>query len=1132
MATCELLIKIGKDKTTYSFSTGKKTEFVVMGANNKDINLNGTMKKLDVVKVMGKPNSIEADIDITGNSLPEMAELNSAFQNVVASLKFTSVKEVDGAPQKTEKTFTGFTVFNVGITTKYKAGEVEGMKARLDIYSNDKFADLTYTSKAFTAKKLFGDIVLPEIQGIEKNLFNEKIKPEVDKIQNDINNKQSELDKEKDEAKKAILKEEIKTLNDKLNKLQDEKDNEYKKDVLINPTKGSINLKDDQDLIHPFLVQYDETFYSFMLRTVNRCGGYLYFEDGKLHIGHAGGTERKIDELFTTNEITKIGNCDNTVFSTAVNKKDTDYQEGAYENELSLRSPKDASDKEALSAYVTEIGKDDYLQDIEKDKYDSANDQVNKDQSISMPVTNLLCSQNLMEFVTKTAADEIKTWASSASFAAANNKAFNKKYFENITDKSKYSSDKKTYREFGTYTTGKEWNANLYNKFYSCIRRVQDTPDRRKIAISHTGEYIEIMLGDTAKTDGTNYIVTGVRYTETYSSLLGAKQKQTVELTEEVNIKNSAGKNENYFIAERMCEPIRRVEGGMRAVVTDNMDPIWAGRVRARFDWGDGDNATPWIAVRSLSSKGECGVYFQPEEKDTVMLGFEGGNIERPYVEGALFTSDVSPRWGGRIYDDVISCRNGHSIKFNTIATAGQVGGVFGFPGAIFTSLLSVPVPNDNNLIKTTGGIEIGDDNGWYQIAMSSNNRSVTIQSMFGNVDINAFTGIKISAPNGSVKISGQNVNITAGDKLTMTSGKNIMESIGGAGFGFQAGKALASFLESKTVDMNLLRHILDAFIRPVDGSMEIVSFNNILMESGGSHANINPEIKPDIDKMLDITAGEAQKLHEKDRSNSNIFMRQLYKMYDMRDYEFTETILYYNIKLLKKLISGIFTVTFYIKTVDVDNKNTDDNARKKEFKEKLEVIIKTIVTGKGLSDSLVEKIKNLDFQMELKGDEYEVEKKEEGSEEKKKEKYQNVTADSTDREKLIRQVLYEYLQELRSKHSIIEGRADSEPWMDEQRWQDYVDELTANNTQFKSWYSRILATAVSDFSKGLDSVKKFFTWSKEWSDTTNMGNLYMTDEPGLTYKISDLNSDKEDLKGDLISDPEYAWRNELKNFE
>lgn len=1103
MATCELLIKIGKDKTTYSFSTGKRTEFVVKDANDIDIKLNGTMTKLDVVKVMGKPNSIEANIDITGNSLPAMAELNSAFQNVVASLKFTPTK-----------TYTGFTVFNVGITTKYKAGEVKGMKARLGIYSNDKFADLTYSSKAFTAKKLFGDIVEPKIKEIENSQFNEKIKSKVDEIQKDIDKKQSELDKEKDEAKKTKLKKEIENLKKKIENL--------KKDLLINPTKGSLNLENDQDLIHPFLVQYEETFYSFMLRTVNRCGGYLYFEDGKLHIGHAGGTKRKIDELFTTNEITKIGNCDNTVFSTAANKKDTDYQEGAYRNELSLRSPKDASDKEALSTYVTEIGKDDYLQDIEKDKYDSANDQVNKDQAISMPVTNLLCSQNLMEFVTKTAADEAKIWVSSASFAAANNKKFNKKYFGNITDKSKYDSTQKIYREFGTYTTGKEWNSNLYNKFYSCIRRVQDTPDRRKIAIRHTGEYKDIMLGDTAEIDNkTNYIVTGVRYTETYSSLLGAKQKQTVELTEEVNIENNAGKNENYFIAERMCEPIRRVEGGMRAVVTDNMDPIWAGRVRAKFDWENENNATPWIAVRSLASKNNGGVYFQPEKEDTVMLGFEGGNIERPYVEGALFTSNVSPRWGGRTYDDVISCRNGHSIKFNTIATAGQVSGVFGFPVGIFTPLTSIPIPNDNNLIKTTGGIEIGDDNGWYQIAMSSNNRSVSIKSTFGNVDINAFTGIKIYAPNGSVNITGQNVNITAGDKLTMTSGKNIMESIGGAGSGFQVKKSVASFLKNRTIDVALIRHIFDAFIRPVDGSMEITSYNNIIMESGGNHAKITkPEKEIDTNKIYDITADTAEKVV---MTKDNI---------QTSKYEFTDTILYYNIKLLKKILSRIFTEILPIKTVDVDNNNTGDKARKKEFKEKLEEIINTIVTGKGLSDSLVEKIKNLDFQMKLSGDEYEVEKEEEGSEEKKKEKYQDVTADSNDREKLIRQVLYEYLQELRSKRAIIEGRADSEPWMDEQRWQDYVDELTTNNTQFKSWYSRLLFTPFLDFSKEMDSLKKFFSWKREWIDKTKTGSLYMTDEPGLTYKISALGSDKKDLKGDMIIDPEYAWRNELKNFE
>lgn len=1108
MVTCELLIKIGNDKKLYTFSTGNKSEFVVKDANKKEFKLNGTMTKIDVVKVMGKPNSIEAEIDITGSSLPEMAELNNEFQNNAAILNFVKKTNVKDKETKTIKEYSEFTVFNVGITTKYnEEGKIKGMKARLGIYSNDKFADLAYTSKAFTAKKLFSDIVKPEINEIENNQFNERIKPEIERIQKEIDKKEAELKKAKSDADKEKLKKEIENLKKEIENL--------KKDILINPTKGSINLKDDQDLIHPFLVQYEETFYSFMLRTVNRCGGYLYFENGKLHIGHAEGTERKIGDLFTDNEITESEGCNNAAFSTAAEKKDIDFQEGAYANKLQLRSEEKSTDKDALSTYVTDIGKDDYLQDIEKDKYDSASDQVNKDQSISIAVTNLLRSQNLMQYIVDTGLEETQIWASAASFAAENNKKFNKKYFSSVDDATKYDSTKKIYREFGTYTTGTEWNANLYNKFYTCIRRVQDIPDRRKIVINHTGEYKDIALGDTATYNSSNYIVTKVQYTESYGKLTGIKQKQTVELTEGVKINKT-----NHFIAERMCDPIRRVEGGMRAVVTDNMDPIWAGRVRARFEW-ETNNASPWIAVRSLASKEEGGVYFQPEEKDTVMLGFEGGNIERPYVEGALFTSNVGPRWGGRTYDDVISCRNGHSIKFNTIATKGQAAGVFGFPGGIFTPLTSVSIPNDSNLIKTTGGIEIGDDNGWYQIAMSSNNRSVTIQSMFGNVDINAFTGITISAPNGSVNISGQNVNITAGDKLTMVSGQNIMESIGGAGFGFQAGKALASFIESKTVDMNLLRHILDAFIRPVNGSMEITSYNNMIMESGRSHATIKQAEEYVMTEMLDITAGVAQKIHTTDRSDSNFFMRGLYKLYDTRDYEYTSTILYYNIKLLKSILTSIVEETYEIKFSDNDDQPTTEEARKTEFKEKIQDKIKNLNLEGLKIGSLIESIKNLDYQAEY------------DSNEVKKDEETFKTAHVANKDACIRLILYKYLQELRSKQAIKEGRADSEPWKDAQRWQDYVDELTTNNTQFKSWYSRVLATVIFDFSKGLDSVKKFFTWSKEWSDTTKMGNLYMSDEPGLTYRIESLNSDADrgNLKGNKIYNPEYAWRYELTNI-
>ena len=39
------------------------------------------------------------------------------------------------------------------------------------------------------------------------------------------------------------------------------------------------------EFIQPYLVQYNESFYDFLSRTANRCGEFLYFEDGKLVLG-------------------------------------------------------------------------------------------------------------------------------------------------------------------------------------------------------------------------------------------------------------------------------------------------------------------------------------------------------------------------------------------------------------------------------------------------------------------------------------------------------------------------------------------------------------------------------------------------------------------------------------------------------------------------------------------------------------------------------------------------------------------------------------------------------------------------------------------------------------------------------
>ena len=50
-------------------------------------------------------------------------------------------------------------------------------------------------------------------------------------------------------------------------------------------TGKNISIEIPSEFIQPYLVQYNESFYDFLSRTANRCGEFLYFEDGKLMLG-------------------------------------------------------------------------------------------------------------------------------------------------------------------------------------------------------------------------------------------------------------------------------------------------------------------------------------------------------------------------------------------------------------------------------------------------------------------------------------------------------------------------------------------------------------------------------------------------------------------------------------------------------------------------------------------------------------------------------------------------------------------------------------------------------------------------------------------------------------------------------
>ncbi len=276
--------------------------------------------------------------------------------------------------------------------------------------------------------------------------------------------------------------------------------------------------------------------------------------------------------------------------------------------------------------------------------------------------------------------------------------------------------------------------------------------------------------------------------------------------------------------------------------------------------------ATPWVRVVTPMASPGGGTFFRPQIGDEVMVNFENDNVERPYVIGSVFSkNNTTPdekmyrqrgnELQGKEVTMMMMSRNGHHITFtdpdggaNFLTNLVSPG--LGLWGSIAGSAFNNLLPGAKDL---AGGIHIGDRYGIYEIDMKSHKRSIDIRSPFGTVEIDAFSGITISAPNGNVTIRGKNINLEAGNKINVTSGMNIQDPGLGdpEGKSYQWGKALTDlfaeiiptelnkYMFASIVDLSYIRHIVEVFVRPVDGTLKLKSKRYLMLEAGSGNATI-----------------------------------------------------------------------------------------------------------------------------------------------------------------------------------------------------------------------------------------------------------------------------------------------------
>ncbi|KPH13277.1 type VI secretion system Vgr family protein [Chryseobacterium sp. ERMR1:04] len=167
------------------------------------------------------------------------------------------------------------------------------------------------------------------------------------------------------------------------------------------------------------------------------------------------------------------------------------------------------------------------------------------------------------------------------------------------------------------------------------------------------------------------------------------------------------------------------------ATVISNTDPLNQGRVQVRFDWQLNDT-TDFIRMMSPDAGGtdqinqNRGYVAIPEVGDQVMINFQHGHPDRPFVMGGMFH-------GGT-----------------------------GLGGGINNRLRS---------IQTKSGIKI---------LLNDDEKSVTIIDPSGNTFFMDGQGnISITAPKNIAFTAGGNVDITAGENINMHAQLNISEDAG-----------------------------------------------------------------------------------------------------------------------------------------------------------------------------------------------------------------------------------------------------------------------------------------------------------------------------------------------------------------
>ena len=690
------------------------------------------------------------------------------------------------------------------------------MNVILKIYSVDKIMTIRQASRTFVAKKLFADI-------LDKERL-KYIRPWV------VAGVSDGIDETKDKQANTS------DIGEGKSKVMDDHTH-----ITVDTNNMKILRYGDKKTEHifPYLVQYNESFYGMLARTANRWGEFMFYEDNQLNIGYNAVAPVAVDE----SEIKDIAIFDAETKQLSIGT-DGEYDYSANNGGLVGKPVQ-------KSPFIVKAQMGAFGGMVDKWIINQLTAVFKNDKNLPTLIGNLLF-------------DNLFNLGKEKAKIAKLNSDFDKKYeFDkkpgyadqygsyNFAKKDEDPNNKDAFQQFT------ELNSKYDDKKYISIVEKELTVGQKAIHIDYDTTHPKVKLGSIISFNDMNFIVV---------EILGVKSESS-DMTFQL-VATAQDPVDKIFYPSVIPAGHIRYAYPQPATITDADDPSPnKNRARVLFAWQDKllqkdedgkmtsstkELSSPWLNFAS-NQQGHP-ILGKHYPGNPVMVGFEEGNVERPYIMGGM--GDVS---GKPNQDLTLSSPGEHMLSLTDGTGAGMqafLAGAFSPLFKNFTQFMpnTVPTFNWDKNKYFEGGFELTDRYGMYKVSGSTDGRNVSIASNWGDVKIDAFTGISISAPNGDVKISGKNVTIEAGNNLKLVSGTNVNYKLwkskdtkkGTAAqllleVTAQVTKKLAATIMD-VVDLTVVRSVVEIFFRPVEGSLTLKSNRFLKLEAGNNECKMPKE--------------------------------------------------------------------------------------------------------------------------------------------------------------------------------------------------------------------------------------------------------------------------------------------------